>query len=95
MSEKGWKELPLGGVILEAGNSTEYNTGDWRTRRPIWDKEKCIHCMICPIFCPDSSICVKNDKMTGINYKYCKGCGICAKECPVNAIEMKNESDFK
>ncbi|MEA3375521.1 MAG: pyruvate synthase, partial [Chloroflexota bacterium] len=30
MSElKGWKEIPIGGMILEAGNAVEYKTGDW------------------------------------------------------------------
>ena len=92
---KGWKELELGGVITEAGNAATYKTGDWRTRHPIWDKEKCSHCMLCPIHCPDSAIVVKEGKMQSINYDYCKGCGICAEICPKDAIEMKHEADFK
>ena len=27
MSEKGWKEIPIGGSIVEPGNSKEYKTG--------------------------------------------------------------------
>ncbi|MBN2142435.1 4Fe-4S binding protein [Candidatus Woesearchaeota archaeon] len=53
---KGWKEIPIGGKIIEPGNSTKYRTGDWRTFRPIHDKEKCINCMICWMLCPDSAI---------------------------------------
>jgi len=34
---------------------------------------------------------VKEKKMVGIDYRYCKGCGICAAECRFEAIEMKNE----
>jgi Pyruvate/2-oxoacid:ferredoxin oxidoreductase delta subunit len=34
---------------------------------------------------------VKDGKVTGINYDYCKGCGICAEECPVKCIAMVEE----
>ena len=88
---KSWKELPIGGKILEAGNAKEFITGTWRTQRPEWYLEKCTHCMICWAFCPDSSIQVKDSKMTGIDYEHCKGCGICAQECPKDAIEMVTE----
>ena len=95
--EKPWNDLPEGGIMPDAGNSVEYNTGDWRTDRPIWDKDKCISCLICWMFCPDSSIKVEDGKVVGIDYDHCKGCGICAEECPpkVHAIEMKPEGDFR
>ena len=86
--EKGWRELAIGGVILEAGNSVENPTGTWRTYRPVWDGEKCIQCLRCWILCPDSSIISKDGKVAGIDYEHCKGCGICAEECPVKAIKM-------
>ncbi|MCK5402561.1 4Fe-4S binding protein, partial [Candidatus Bathyarchaeota archaeon] len=70
--------------------SEEYSTGDWRSNRPILDSDKCTNCLICHIYCPDSSISWDGEKIT-INYDYCKGCGICAKECPVTAIEMVKE----
>ena len=95
MSLKTWEELPYGGVITEAGNAEKYKTGDWRVKRPIFDKEKCSQCMLCTIYCPDASIVVHKGKVTGIDYKHCKGCGICAHECPKEAIEMKNESDYR
>ena len=91
MSEKpGWKEIPIGGLILEAGNSAKYETGTWRSQRPIWHADKCIHCLSCWVYCPDSSIQVENEKMVGIDYFHCKGCGICAQVCPVKdkAITM-------
>jgi pyruvate ferredoxin oxidoreductase delta subunit len=85
-NKKGWKEIPKGGLILEAGNSEKYETGSWRSLRPVRDEDKCTHCLICWVYCPDSSIIVN---------EHCKGCGICAAECPVNAITMKNESEFR
>ncbi|HDS08584.1 MAG TPA: ferredoxin [Firmicutes bacterium] len=91
MKEKNWKEIPIGGLILEAGNAREYKTGDWRTFRPVWFEDKCIHCFQCWANCPDSSILIKDDKMTGIDYDHCKGCGICAKICPKQAIEMEKD----
>jgi pyruvate ferredoxin oxidoreductase delta subunit len=90
-------ELPVGGIV-EAGTAVNFHTGSWRSQRPVWNKDKCIGCLICWISCPDGSIkIVSNEKgasvVDGIDYDSCKGCGICAKECPVkvSAIAMEQE----
>ena len=88
---KGWKDIPIGGMIVEAGNAMEYMTGDWRAFRPIRDATKCIHCLMCWVFCPDSSIMVKDSQMVGFDLDHCKGCGICAAQCPTKCIEMIEE----
>ena len=95
MKLKGWRDIPIGGVITDAGNSDTYETGSWRTFRPVHDKEKCINCLRCWVFCPDSAILVEDDKVTGVDYEHCKGCGICAKECPdkVKAFKMVLEGE--
>jgi len=90
----GWKDIPIGGLIEEAGNSVRYQTGGWRAFRPVRNADACIHCMICWVFCPDSSILVENEKMVGFDLDHCKGCGICAQQCPTDCIEMVEESSF-
>lgn len=86
--QKTWKEIPIGGLITEAGNAMKYNTGDWRTFKPVRDEKKCTNCLLCWVYCPDSSILVKDGKITGVDYGHCKGCGICAEVCPKKCIEM-------
>jgi len=88
---KSWRELPIGGVI-PGGATPELNkTGSWRSQRPIIDLEKCIQCLMCWLHCPDNSILIKDQKITGVDYDHCKGCGACAAVCPVKAIEMVPE----
>ncbi len=91
MDEKGWKDIPIGGLITDAGNAEKYNTGSWRSFKPVMDKDKCINCLFCWIYCPDSSILISEGKISGIDYKHCKGCGICAKVCPKKCIKMVKE----
>lgn len=88
-----WSKHPPGLLCLEGGNAEQVNTGGWRSRRPVVDLEKCSHCLICFIYCPDSSIKVEAEKMVGIDYYYCKGCGICATECPREAIKLVEEAE--
>ncbi len=86
------KEMPTGGVIVDPGSTVRNKTGDWRTFKPVWDKEKCKQCMICWQFCPDDSIPLdENGKRVETDLDFCKGCGICAKECPFGAIKMVRE----
>ncbi|MFW5999627.1 MAG: 4Fe-4S dicluster-binding protein [Halanaerobiaceae bacterium] len=89
--KKGWKDIPSGGLITEAGNAEHYRTGSWRVKRPLWSEEKCIQCFLCWAYCPDLAINVENKKVVGVDYKHCKGCGICANECPSQALEMISE----
>jgi len=100
MTLKKAHELADGGVILEAGNSKEFKTGDWREERPVWNADNCIHCLFCWIYCPDGSILLTENEagkrqVAGIDYDHCKGCGICAFHCPgrkgAKALTMERE----
>jgi len=84
VSLKNWKELLVGGVNPEAGNSSKEmpysaNTG----KIPQYNEENCINCFFCWVFCPENAIILENSQVRGINYDFCKGCGICVNECPV------------
>lgn len=86
--EKSWTEISPAGVCWKP--STKYLTGDWKTYKPIINPEKCTHCLLCVLFCPDGAINWKPEiENIDFDLNYCKGCGICANECPTKAIEMK------
>ena len=95
MTLRSWKDIPIGGLISDAGNSEEYETGSWRSNRPIIDMEKCIQCLLCWVFCPDGAIVTEDQKVKGIDLVHCKGCGICACECPQKAITMIEEAQAR
>jgi pyruvate ferredoxin oxidoreductase delta subunit len=87
----GWNEIPHALIIFEPGNSRYYRTGDWKTFKPVIDKNKCTKCGLCWIYCPDGAICPAADGGYEVDLNYCKGCGICSEECPVKAISMVQE----
>ena len=88
-----WKDLEIGNIVTEPGSASQYKTGDWRSQRPVLDREKCNKCGLCWLYCPDAAVEVTEEGDFEINYYYCKGCGICATECRRAAIEMEEEEE--
>lgn len=60
------------------------SVADWRIEKPVFNKDFCIDCQFCWIYCPDMSIIARDKKMIGIDMDHCKGCGICVEVCPTN-----------
>lgn len=86
---KKYIKVKDGGVITEPGSSLAYETGSWKDKYPVRDKNKCTNCLICFAFCPENCIKVKDGKVQDADLAYCKGCAVCARECPVKAITME------
>ena len=86
-----WQEMTPGGEIYEGGTSRLTKTGTWRSNVPVWELDKCKQCLLCALYCPDSSIPVKDQKRLAFDLDHCKGCGICMTACPFKAIHMELE----
>jgi len=83
MRKETWKELTIGTINLDAGNSVKNLTGTWRSgKKPQFIEEHCIQCLFCWLYCPHFAILVEDGEVKGINYDYCTGCGMCSVECP-------------
>lgn len=64
--------------------------GDWRSYRPVVNRDKCCKCGTCWLFCPTQCIKV-SETYCEADLQFCKGCGICAYECPSHVITMVEE----
>ncbi len=94
----GYLEAPIGGTILEPGSSI---VRDLSTSRegfiPALDLEKCVHCGLCDVVCPDLCFVWEEEgadavRLRGIDYRYCKGCRKCTEVCPTGALtEIREE----
>jgi 2-oxoacid:acceptor oxidoreductase delta subunit (pyruvate/2-ketoisovalerate family) len=86
-----WQELPPGGVV-DPVEAEQPRTGSWRTGlKPEVDLTKCVNCLLCWLYCPDSAVVLEGTAFAGFDYDHCKGCEICAQACPTKAIAMVTE----
>ena len=65
-------------------SSYKASVAHWRVEKPVHNHDFCINCYACWVYCPDSSILVRDETMSGIDYTHCKGCGVCVDVCPTN-----------
>jgi 2-oxoacid:acceptor oxidoreductase delta subunit (pyruvate/2-ketoisovalerate family) len=83
-----WSELPVGGVVVR-DDAVQPKTGAWRTGvRPEVELDRCVNCLLCWLYCPDSAIRLAGTTFDGFDLDVCKGCELCAEVCPVGAIQM-------
>ena len=84
-----WKDITPGCNIYEGGTSATVEAGDWRTKKPVIDWDKCKQSLLCAPVCPDMTIHVSDDsKRADFDYIICKGCGICAAFCPKSVLAV-------
>lgn len=98
----GYLNAPIGGVVADPANTVVKNLSGSRTGRiPVFHEDKCIHCGLCDIVCPDN--CLSWDivhmddetwytRLRGLDYRYCKGCGACVDTCPSGALTTELET---
>jgi 2-oxoacid:acceptor oxidoreductase delta subunit (pyruvate/2-ketoisovalerate family) len=83
-----WEELAPGGAVAPADVERPV-TGGWRTGlRPDADLTRCVNCLLCWLYCPDSAVLLDGEAFAGFDLEHCKGCEICAEACPTGAIAM-------
>jgi len=95
----GYKNQPIGGLVLNPGNMFSKDLSASRTGLiPIFNKEKCTSCGMCDIVCPDFCMVFKEENgqmvMKGIDYQYCKGCLKCVQICPTKALTEGIEANY-
>jgi 2-oxoacid:acceptor oxidoreductase delta subunit (pyruvate/2-ketoisovalerate family) len=86
-----WQQLETAGALARA--DTEYaRTGSWRTGlKPSADLSRCVDCLLCWLYCPDSAVVLDGTTFAGFDLDVCKGCEICSEMCPAEAIAMVPE----
>jgi pyruvate ferredoxin oxidoreductase gamma subunit len=97
----GYLDAPIGGVILDSGNSIVKNLSTSRQGfLPAYDPDSCTHCGICDIVCPDLCFVWSSGgegepavRLLGIDYHYCKGCLKCIDACPTGSLTELREED--
>lgn len=99
----GFTNAPLGGAIINPGNSVLKDLSASRQGfLPEFIREKCVDCAMCEMVCPDFCFvweenpnpAARNRRMlVGIDYQYCKGCLKCVEVCPTEALVEIRESE--
>jgi pyruvate ferredoxin oxidoreductase gamma subunit len=101
----GYLDAPLGGTIVDSGNSILKNLTTSREGYvPAYDLDSCVHCGICDIVCPDLCFVWSENpdpahdagpavKLLGIDYHYCKGCLKCIDACPTGSLTKLREEE--
>ena len=97
----GYLEAPLGGTILNPGNTVLKDlTASRQGFIPIFERDACVDCGLCDLVCPDFCLVWEEEphesgrsfiRLRGIDYRYCKGCLKCVDACPTLALTEARE----
>jgi len=97
----GYATQPIGGIIPEPGNTVWNDLSASRAGSlPVFNRERCIHCGLCDLVCPDYCLVWEDGEtggrfereLMGVDYRYCKGCLRCVESCPASAMTKKTET---
>jgi pyruvate ferredoxin oxidoreductase gamma subunit len=97
----GYETQPIGGIIPAPGNTAWNDLSASRTGSlPVFNRERCIHCGLCDLVCPDFCLAWEDGEkggrfereLMGVDYRYCKGCLRCVETCPASAMTKKAET---
>lgn len=96
----GYLTQPVGGIIPNAGGTAWNDLSASRTGwMPALDRDKCVHCGICDLVCPDFCLVWGEGlgepferELKGVDYRYCKGCLRCVESCPTGALAKTAET---
>ena len=78
--------------LMENKSTLEPFTPDERKKLfPEWDKDRCIRCGVCYVYCPDGAVYRMEDGFFDVDQSRCRGCGICHCECWFGVISMVEE----
>ena len=91
MALKNKQETTISCILLDEDRAQPFTEESTRSMRPTWDRERCIKCGMCYLFCPDAAIERDEEGYFDMDPQYCKGCGICQRECWFGVIEMREE----
>lgn len=98
----GYENAPIGGVILNPGNTVlKDNSASRKGLAPRFIREICFNCGYCDMVCPDFCFVwdldpeqKKAPQLRGVDYQYCKGCQKCVVACPVQALVTVPEGEL-
>jgi pyruvate ferredoxin oxidoreductase gamma subunit len=98
----GYETAPIGGVIPAVGTTVWNDLSASRTGWvPVLDLDKCIHCGMCDMVCPDLCLVWTFEgnapvpaaaHLVGVDYRYCKGCLRCVETCSTGALTREAET---
>lgn len=92
LPEIGYMNAPLGGIIVNPGNTVlKDNSASRKGIAPRLNRDLCFDCGLCDMVCPDFCFVWEptdssGPRLQGIDYQYCKGCQKCVVACPVDAL---------